>query len=150
MNDDAFLTTEEVLQYLQLNLKTVYRLVKAGQLPAVRVGRQWRFRRRDIDAWLAAATRPQAIAAPGSRASVLVVDDDQGAREVIASTLRANNHYDVETAADIKVRCEANFIDGEPDDEAAGKIMVDGVTVFVPICRPRRHSRSSSTIHPNA
>ena len=73
MNDDAFLTTEEVLQYLQLNLKTVYRLVKAGQLPAVRVGRQWRFRRRDIDAWLAAAARPQAIAAPGSRASVLVV-----------------------------------------------------------------------------
>ena len=100
MNDDAFLTTEEVLQYLQLNLKTVYRLVKAGQLPAVRVGRQWRFRRRDIDAWLASAARTQAIASPDGHARVLVVDDDQGARDVIASALRVGSKYDVETAAD--------------------------------------------------
>ena len=48
MADDSLLTTEEVLDYLNLNLKTVYRLVKAGKLPAVRVGRQWRFRKRDI------------------------------------------------------------------------------------------------------
>ena len=47
-----FLTTEEVLEYLQINLRTVYRLIKAGKIPAVRVGRQWRFRKGDIDAWL--------------------------------------------------------------------------------------------------
>ena len=52
MNDDHFLTTEEVLAYLQVNLRTVYRLIKAGRIPAVRVGRQWRFRKRDIDVWL--------------------------------------------------------------------------------------------------
>ena len=51
-NDEIFLTTEEVLEYLQVNLRTVYRLIKAGKIPAVRVGRQWRFRKRDIDAWL--------------------------------------------------------------------------------------------------
>ena len=50
--DESFLTTEEVLEYLQVNLRTVYRLIKAGKIPAVRVGRQWRFRKRDIDAWL--------------------------------------------------------------------------------------------------
>ena len=50
--DESFLTTEEVLEYLQVNLRTVYRLIKAGRIPAVRVGRQWRFRKRDIDAWL--------------------------------------------------------------------------------------------------
>ena len=50
--DEVFLTTEEVLEYLQVNLRTVYRLIKAGKIPAVRVGRQWRFRKRDIDAWL--------------------------------------------------------------------------------------------------
>lgn len=49
---EAFLTTDEVLAYLQVNLRTVYRLIDAGKLPAVRVGRQWRFRRADIDAWL--------------------------------------------------------------------------------------------------
>jgi excisionase family DNA binding protein len=50
--DEIFLTTEEILEYLQVNLRTVYRLIKAGKIPAVRVGRQWRFRKRDIDAWL--------------------------------------------------------------------------------------------------
>src|SRR4029453_17086381 len=50
--EEGFLTTEEVLDYLQVNLRTVYRLIKAGKIPAVRVGRQWRFRKNDIDAWL--------------------------------------------------------------------------------------------------
>ena len=50
--NESFLTTDEVLEYLQVNLRTVYRLIKAGKIPAVRVGRQWRFRRSDIDAWL--------------------------------------------------------------------------------------------------
>ena len=62
MIDESFLTTEEVLEYLQVNLRTVYRLIKAGKIPAVRVGRQWRFRKRDIDAWLE-SQRPR-----GSRA----------------------------------------------------------------------------------
>lgn len=52
MNRNAFLTTKQVLKYLQINLRTVYRLIQAGQLPAVRVGRQWRFRKSDIDTWL--------------------------------------------------------------------------------------------------
>src|SRR6267154_1876178 len=58
MMDETFLTTEEVLEYLQVNLRTVYRLIKAGKIPAVRVGRQWRFRKRDIDAWLDSLRRP--------------------------------------------------------------------------------------------
>ena len=49
---EAFLTTEEVLEYLQVNLRTVYRLIKSKSIPAVRVGRQWRFKKQDIDAWL--------------------------------------------------------------------------------------------------
>ena len=52
MNDDPLLTTDQVLEYLNLNLKTVYRLIKSGQLPAVRVGRQWRFKKRDLDIWV--------------------------------------------------------------------------------------------------
>ena len=31
--DEVFLTTEEVLEYLQVNLRTVYRLIKAGKIP---------------------------------------------------------------------------------------------------------------------
>lgn len=48
----AFLTTEEVLSYLKVTPRTIYRLIRVGELPAVRIGRQWRFRRADLDEWL--------------------------------------------------------------------------------------------------
>ena len=103
--DEVFLTTEEVLEYLQVNLRTVYRLIKAGKIPAVRVGRQWRFRKRDIDAWLdsqrthAGSPVPAAPAARQGRARVLVVDDEASIRDLLSKTL-ALAEYDVDTAAD--------------------------------------------------
>jgi len=42
VDDNEFLTTEEALGYLHANLRTVYRLIKAGKIPGVRVGLQWR------------------------------------------------------------------------------------------------------------
>jgi excisionase family DNA binding protein len=111
MIDETFLTTEEVLEYLQVNLRTVYRLIKAGKIPAVRVGRQWRFRKRDIDAWLdsqrprgasratsltPAPARPNPTAA---RPRVLVVDDEASIRDLLAKTL-ALAEYDVDVAPD--------------------------------------------------
>jgi excisionase family DNA binding protein len=46
------LTPTEVLGCLRVNVRTVYRLMRTGVLPAVRVGRQWRVRRSDLDSWL--------------------------------------------------------------------------------------------------
>jgi excisionase family DNA binding protein len=48
-----FLTIDEVRAYLRVNVRTVYRMIRSGRLPAVRVGRQWRVRPADLDAWLA-------------------------------------------------------------------------------------------------
>ena len=50
--EHEFLTTDEVLGYLRINARTVYRLIRDGELPAVRIGRQWRIRRGDLDNWL--------------------------------------------------------------------------------------------------
>jgi len=97
MSDDQFLTTEEVLDYLQVNLRTIYRLIKAGKLPAVRVGRQWRFRKKDIDAWLVA--NRSIGRAENARPRVLVVDDEEAVRDLLAKTL-ATADYEVDTAAD--------------------------------------------------
>jgi len=93
-SDEIFLTTEEVLEYLQVNLRTVYRLIKAGKIPAVRVGRQWRFRKRDIDAWLD-SQRPRSGERPvvipldkpqgrAGRPRILVVDDEASIRELLS------------------------------------------------------------------
>jgi excisionase family DNA binding protein len=100
-SDDQLLTTEQLLAYLHLNLKTVYRLIKAGKLPAIRVGRQWRFKKRDIDAWLRRRDSPAAVAPPPGQRSLLVVDDEEAVRELIATTLRsASPGYDISVAAD--------------------------------------------------
>ncbi len=106
--DETFLTTEEVLEYLQVNLRTVYRLIKAGKLPAVRVGRQWRFRKADLDAWLdtqrpraAHTTLEATVAAPGAAAPprILVADDEASIRELLGKTL-ALAEYHVDSVPD--------------------------------------------------
>ena len=45
----AVLTPEEAAAYLRVNPQTVYRLLRAGKCPGVKIGRQWRIRRRDLD-----------------------------------------------------------------------------------------------------
>lgn len=115
MRDESFLTTEEVLEYLNVNLRTVYRLIKAGKIPAVRVGRQWRFKRADIDAWLE-SQRPRSarqssapaaarVAPPAGRARILVVDDEPSIRELLSKTL-ALAEYDVDLAPDGRTAVE--------------------------------------------
>jgi excisionase family DNA binding protein len=99
MSDDSFLTTEEVLDYLQVNLRTVYRLIKAGKIPAVRVGRQWRFRKKDIDAWLAGnRSAGRGIGHGLERPRILIVDDEQPVRELLAKSLATE--YEVDAVAD--------------------------------------------------
>ena len=93
MSSDPFLTTEEVLDYLQVNVRTIYRMVKRGEIPAYRVGRQWRFRKRDIEAWLAKRD------AAAARGRVLVVDDESSVRNLIGRAL-SQEQYDVDVAED--------------------------------------------------
>ena len=51
---DTVMTVKEVADYLRVNQRTVYRLAVDGKLPAFKVGATWRFKRSDIDGWIAA------------------------------------------------------------------------------------------------
>ena len=74
------MTVEELAGYLRLTQRTMYRLLKDDKLPAIKVGRQWRFNKGDIDAWLHQnSTR--------SSASILIVDDDEDIRSLFKDTL---------------------------------------------------------------
>jgi excisionase family DNA binding protein len=50
---DRLLTVQEVAATLRVSNMTVYRLIRAGELRAIRVGRGYRLRETDVDAYLA-------------------------------------------------------------------------------------------------
>jgi len=52
-SNSRFLTVQEVADLVRVSTMTVYRLIKAGDLPAVRVGRSFRVREQDVDVYLA-------------------------------------------------------------------------------------------------
>lgn len=50
---DEILTIEEVATYLKAGKRTVYRLASSGKIPAFKLGGTWRFRRAELDQWIA-------------------------------------------------------------------------------------------------
>jgi excisionase family DNA binding protein len=55
----SILKLENVAEYLRVHPSTIYRLLKKKQLPAFKLGRDWRFNRESIDRWRADAERSQ-------------------------------------------------------------------------------------------
>jgi excisionase family DNA binding protein len=49
---ENLLTVGQVAHYLKVDKFTVYRLVTKKKIPAFKVGNQWRFDKKIIDAWL--------------------------------------------------------------------------------------------------
>lgn len=49
MENENFLTIEEMARRLKLSKTTIYRMVKSGQLPAAKFGRSWRASESDFD-----------------------------------------------------------------------------------------------------
>jgi excisionase family DNA binding protein len=50
---DEILTIDEVAAYLKAGKRTVYRLAASGEMPAFKLGGTWRFRRGELDRWIA-------------------------------------------------------------------------------------------------
>ncbi len=48
------MTAKQAAEFLQTSRDTLLRKARAGELPAAKLGREWRFRREDLDAWLRA------------------------------------------------------------------------------------------------
>lgn len=51
--EPGFLTVAEVAALMRVSTMTVYRLIKAGELPSIRVGKSYRIRRADLDRYIA-------------------------------------------------------------------------------------------------
>ena len=53
--ESEILTLEEVAAYLKAGKRTVYRLAQKGDIPAFTLGGTWRFRRSELDSWIASS-----------------------------------------------------------------------------------------------
>ncbi|WP_298413122.1 helix-turn-helix domain-containing protein [Janthinobacterium sp.] len=51
--DGEILTLDEVAAYLKAGKRTVYRLAQKREIPAFKLGGTWRFRRSELDSWIA-------------------------------------------------------------------------------------------------
>jgi excisionase family DNA binding protein len=51
MNGETYLSVEDVAKRFGVNATTVYRLAQRGDLPAIKVGSQWRFSRQALESW---------------------------------------------------------------------------------------------------
>jgi len=56
LRDDQLMTVREVAEHMRVSTMTVYRLIKAGELSAVRVGKNFRIRESDLQAYLDGCT----------------------------------------------------------------------------------------------
>jgi len=71
--DDALWTADGVAAFLKVSLSMVYKLVKAGRLPAVRIGALYRFQSEQVRAFARGegpGTTSAPVLSPGSRRRV--------------------------------------------------------------------------------
>ena len=54
--EDEILTLDEVATYLKAGKRTVYRLAAHEKIPAFKLGGTWRFRKSDLERWIAQQT----------------------------------------------------------------------------------------------
>jgi excisionase family DNA binding protein len=84
------MTIEELEKYLRFTRKTIYKLLKESDMPAIKIGNKWRFDKEAIDGWLRQDNS-------NSRKHILVVDDEEMILSIFKETLEDEGHI-VETA----------------------------------------------------
>ena len=48
----AIMTVHDVAEYLRLSEAKIYKMAKEGHVPAIRMGKKWRFKKDLIDDWI--------------------------------------------------------------------------------------------------
>jgi excisionase family DNA binding protein len=88
---EELLTTKQVLDILQVDRTTVYRMLKDGRLSGVKVGQQWRFPRSEVDDLLSGSPSTPVEPARPSRPTItrdaLPISCLQSVQDVSAETM---------------------------------------------------------------
>lgn len=68
----GLLTTRDMQDLLQIDRSTIYRMAESGEIPALKVGKQWRFQAAEVEKWLNAS-----LASSQSTVPSLPLDSDR-------------------------------------------------------------------------
>jgi len=49
---NEIMNLDELVDYLRIPKSTLYKLIQRGSLPGKKIGKQWRFHKEAVDAWL--------------------------------------------------------------------------------------------------
>jgi excisionase family DNA binding protein len=85
----GLMTVKEVAEYLKVNKRTIYRLLRRGAIPAAQIGHQWRFDRETVDDWINQLSASNRII---RRATILVVDDEDMIIELFKESLKGKGY----------------------------------------------------------
>ena len=53
--DDRWRTADDASRHLQVRSDTIYRWIEKKKMPAKRIGKEWLFKKNEIDAWIESA-----------------------------------------------------------------------------------------------
>ena len=96
----SLMTVKEVAEYLKVHKRTIYRLLRQGDIPAAQIGHQWRFDREAIDDWL---HQLSASSRMPKKATILVIDDEDMIIDLFKETLKDKGY---------SIRSARNGLDG--------------------------------------
>lgn len=77
------LTARDLQALLQVDRSTIYRMAEAGQLPGIKVGKQWRFSTERVDSWLKARAVMREPSVPVAAAAVGTMGTDGHLRNLL-------------------------------------------------------------------
>jgi len=85
----TYLTTRDLQALIRVDKSTIYRMAEAGKLPAVKVGRQWRFPEEAVMSWLGASAPPkdEAMHAASGLARVMTPELAQSLADLAADAM---------------------------------------------------------------
>jgi len=113
----TFLTTKDLQDLIKVDKSTIYRMAEDGRLPAVKVGRQWRFPAEAVEAWLGGAPTGN-----GRRSPRLLSLLDTGVAQTVVDFIG-----DV-----LGVMAVLTDMDGEPITEVANPCGLFGAVADLP------------------
>ena len=92
---EELFTTNQLAKYLQLKQVTIRRKAANGEIPAVKVGRQLRFYKTQIDSWLLQDSSKKSV-------QILAVDDEPLVLDSLRDTIEANGYQITTTSSSLE------------------------------------------------